>query len=168
MYKFCPNCGQKISNPKADPIRCSNCLKTFYFNSKPTASVIPVYKDQILVSIRSKEPKKGGLDFIGGFLENGEEPLVGAVREFKEETGMTIKMKDLEYLGIWIDEYNYQETKYSIFNVCYIIWFNEKHELNPKDDISELIWVPLNKEHKFAFKSEIKTIKYLRKYLQGR
>lgn len=59
------------------------------------------------MSIRGIEPKKGKYDFIGGFLENGEDPLDGAVREFKEETGVEINKKDLEFLGIYVDDYGF-------------------------------------------------------------
>jgi ADP-ribose pyrophosphatase YjhB (NUDIX family) len=166
MYKYCPNCGSKIESPKNDPIKCIQCGKTFYSNSKPTVSVIPVYEDEMLLTIRAIDPKKGELDFIGGFLKSGEEPLEGAVREFKEETGMDLDKNDLEFLGVWVDEYEYDGTKYFTFNLDYVVRFSGRLMLKPSDDVAELVWLPINKEHKFAFKSLRESIKALRSFLK--
>lgn len=168
MFKFCPNCGSsEIKQIDKSAFVCSGCNKHFYLNSKPTSSVIPVYKNsKMLLCTRAKEPKKGYFDLIGGFLENGEDPLEGAVREFEEETGYKIDKKDLNYLGIWIDEYAYQNDDLYTFNLIYTIDFKEKMELVPSDDIAGLIWVPINKEDiAFAFNSCPKIIKKLRETL---
>lgn len=103
------------------------------------------------MAIRAVEPAKGGLDVIGGFLKDGEEPTDGAVREMLEETEYQIDPKDLEFLGIWVGEYEYQGDMYSTFNVIYTIDFDKELKLEPKDDVAELKWVSIKDEHNFAF-----------------
>ena len=41
---------------------------------------------------------------LGGKLESGEEPLAAAVREFREESGLTLEDPKLTGTFVWIDE----------------------------------------------------------------
>ena len=41
---------------------------------------------------------------LGGKLEPGEEPLAAAVREFREESGLTLEDPKLTGTFVWIDE----------------------------------------------------------------
>lgn len=158
IFKFCPNCGVKNNDGKED-FKCTNCGKSFYQNSKPTASVIPIFQNrEILMSVRREDPRKGRVDFIGGFLNNGEDPLEGAVREFEEETGLKIEKEKLEFLDIKIDEYHFQEDTLSTFNVTYTIDFPEKIQLTPQDDVEELVWVDItdpNIHQAFPYQQEV-------------
>ena len=51
----------------------------------------------ILLVTRGKDPFKGKLAFPGGFVNYGEDPKVGCVRELKEELGLDVKEEDLEF-----------------------------------------------------------------------
>ena len=53
---------------------------------------------------RAIEPRLGYWDLPGGFLEEGEEPLDGLRREFREETGLDVE--PVEWLGAFLDPYN--------------------------------------------------------------
>ena len=55
-------------------------------------------------SARRIEPRQGHWDLPGGFLEEGEEPLEGLRREFREETGLEVE--PVEWLGAFLDPYN--------------------------------------------------------------
>lgn len=155
MYKFCPECGNGIGK-KVEEFKCAKCGKNFYSNSRPTGTVIPFFNNEILVSVRGEEPHKGGFDYFGGFLHNGEDPLEGAVREFKEETGLVIEENDLEYLGVWLDEYEYQEDLFFTFNMIYVLPLKEKIEIKVNDDVVDFKWVSLDTPIKFAFECENK------------
>ena len=50
------------------------------------------------------EPRQGYWDLPGGFLEEGEEPLDGLRREFREETGLEVE--PVEWLGAFVDPYD--------------------------------------------------------------
>jgi len=169
-FKFCPICGSKLQDKKNNghPVpTCSNssCNFKFYQSSKPTASaIITNDKGQILLSVRSIEPQKGKIDIIGGFLENGEDPIEGLKREVREELGVEIKV--MKIIGIFIDKYMYDKRLDDIytFNVFYeakIISGKPK----PADDISEVIWVDKNTVpwDKLAFKN---TRLALKKYFE--
>ena len=106
----------------------------------------------MLISIRAIEPAKGKIDFIGGFLNNGEDPLVGAVRECKEETGLDIDSEELIYLGTWIDEYETEGTNYFTLNLIYTLNLDEKIILQGRDDVESLVWLDIKKHKNFAFK----------------
>ena len=162
---FCPFCGSSSIEKDINFIKCQNCHQTFYINSKPTASVIPVFKEEVLLGIRKDEPEKGKLDILGGFLKNGEDPEDGAIRELKEESDIDIKKEDLIFLGIWVDKYQYQSQHYFTFNVIYYILLLEKPNAKAGDDIGDLKWVNINSSPELAFKTQNQSIEKLKKIL---
>ena len=140
-YKFCPYCGNPFKKYH-EFFKCSKCAKKVFLNSHPTSSAIIVENGKYLISKRAIEPKKGAFDAIGGFLNNGEHPEEGIIREFKEETGSSIKIIDL--LGIYMGKYEYQGDLVDTFNVCYIAKLNNS-KIKPHDDVASFHWFPINK-----------------------
>lgn len=63
---------------------------------KQVSKVAIFYKDKVLMGIRQDT---GKWTEPGGGLKPGEDPAVGALREVKEETGITLKKDDLKHLG---------------------------------------------------------------------
>jgi len=140
FFKFCPVCGGKFITKKQDHLDrlvCSKCDYVFYQNSKPTVSALIVNKKkEILLVKREIQPKFGSWDTPGGFLENGEDPIVGLKREMMEELG--IKLKNIKYLGIYLDSY-YERYYLSTLNILYEAEI-ASGKLKPMDDVSELRW----------------------------
>lgn len=162
-YKFCPNCGAPYSaNQNISYLTCANCDYIFYQNSKPTSSVIIVKDNKILLGKRTQEPEKGKWDVIGGFLELGEDPETGAIREAKEETGLDIKIE--KFLGIFMDTYS--EDGYHTLNICYIgslLGGQEKLD----GEMSELKWFDRNEiPTDIAFKNGREMIALWKKQLK--
>lgn len=153
MYKFCPYCAGSLYRLYESSFKCQSCQKSLYLNSKPTAGIIPVYQDQMLLAVRAVEPAKGKLDAIGGFLNNGEAPKHGAVRELFEETGLKIAEEELKFIGITIDNYQFQGAKTYTFNTFYKLECQEKLDLVPADDVAELRWVKIDDEIDWGFES---------------
>jgi mutator protein MutT len=58
----------------------------------PVSAVIVESEGKILMLRKSYDPRKGKLDFIGGFMDSGETPEQAAVREAKEEAGVDVKL----------------------------------------------------------------------------
>ncbi len=151
MFKFCPYCAYKIEKQEKSGFQCSNCKKWTHYGSNPAVSVAVKVGDEGLIAIRAKEPGKGEMDLVGGFLEYGEDPLDCAAREFKEEAGVDIDQNLLKFVGLWVDKYFYQGEDRFVFNVIYLLELKEKFETTPADDVADLTWMPLSQTPKFAF-----------------
>lgn len=140
LYTYCPQCGNKYdstSSPYA--LKCSQCGSITYLNSKPTASTLIIEGDKILLGKRKHDPEKGKWDVIGGFLEYGEDPETGAIREAKEETNLVVQ--PMQMLGLFMDEYG--PEKISTLNICYTAKV-VSGDLQAGDDIEELRWFTKN------------------------
>lgn len=151
MFKYCPYCGSQTPQQTKDGFQCSNCKKWIHYDSNPAVSVAVRVGNEGLVAVRGREPGKGMQDLVGGFLKYGEDPIDGAVREFKEETGVVIDRDKLKFLGMWVDHYFYQGQDQLILNIIYLIELSKKFTGKPADDVSDLIWMSLTKKPNFAF-----------------
>jgi len=87
---------------------------------------------RVLIGRRKHEPQKGMWDLPGGFLEEGEEPLAGLRREFREETGLEVE--PLEWLGTNIDRYG---PSY-VLSLSWLV--RGDGEPVADDDVEELAW----------------------------
>jgi len=135
-YYFCPNCGSRYPDPAFSANRkCGSCGQILYLNSKPTASTIIVRDGRLLLGRRRIEPAKGKWDIIGGFLDYGEHPDEGVIREAKEETGLDVRI--VGRLGFFLDEYG--ADREATLNVCYATEV-VGGEMKADDDIEELKW----------------------------
>ena len=143
-YKFCPYCGNP-SKKYDDFFACPKCGKKVFMNSHPTTSAFVIKNGKYLISKRAIQPQKGTYDTVGGFLNNGEHPEKGIVREFKEETRLTIKIDNL--LGVYVDKYEYQGDLVNTLNFCYVAKII-KGNINPQDDVASLHWFSIDKTPK--------------------
>ncbi len=77
MKKFtrCPSCGAEVAE---------------WRNPKLTVDIIIEVEGKIVLIERAKEPL--GFALPGGFVDYGESVEAAAVREAKEETGLTVKL----------------------------------------------------------------------------
>ena len=72
--------------------KCPLCGRSWYRNSAPSVGAAIVQNGKALVTVRAREPEKGRIDLPGGFLEAGEHPVDGLVREAKEELGVEVEV----------------------------------------------------------------------------
>jgi len=140
-WKFCPNCGREATVIKQDDTNyeCSRCGWHFWNNAKGTATTIFMNKDgEILFSKRAIDPHKGKYDIPGGFINYNENAYDAAVREVREESGVTIKKPEL--LGVWHNEY--LPGQVSTCDLMFIAteW---EGEFVPQDDVAALEWKPI-------------------------
>lgn len=108
-YKFCPKCGRKFNNfnHEENALVCSSCNFHFYINSAACAGIfIENENNEILLTKRARNPGKDLWSIPGGFVIPDEDIIDAAVREAKEELGVTIK--PIKLLNSVHDRYPYQ------------------------------------------------------------
>jgi 8-oxo-dGTP diphosphatase len=102
-------------------------------SSIPGAQALIERDGRVLLGRRSNDPGKGSWDIPGGFLEEGEHPLIALRREIREETGLEIEPG--EFLGAWMEPYWHR-------NVLCLTWRARPTGgiERPGDDLVELGW----------------------------
>jgi ADP-ribose pyrophosphatase YjhB (NUDIX family) len=141
-YSFCPQCGGRLATRLIDQherLVCGSCAFIFYQNSKPCVGALIVEQGRLLLVKRVANPFKGYWDIPGGFLEAGEHPQAGAIREIHEETGLLIQPGEL--LGIFMDVYG--ETGEPTLNIFYLAAIIGG-EARPGSDAMQLEWFDLD------------------------
>ncbi|MEM6298040.1 MAG: NUDIX hydrolase [Bacteroidota bacterium] len=98
---FCSHCGSKQllwEIPKGDNREryvCQDCGTIHYQNPKIVAGCIVTWEGKILLGKRDIEPRRGFWNIPAGFLELGETPREGAIRETREEMLAQVELQRL-------------------------------------------------------------------------
>lgn len=92
-YPFCPFCKTSLERATIDGRErqfCPACSWIHYVNPLPVMVACTVNRNnELLVIRRGHEPAYNEWALPGGFLEIGEEPAAGCLRELLEETGLS-------------------------------------------------------------------------------
>jgi ADP-ribose pyrophosphatase YjhB (NUDIX family) len=134
-WRYCPRCTAELEFD-GGKVECSECDFFTYGSSKPTVGTLCVDAEgRVLLARRASEPFAGYWDVPGGFLDEGEHPLDGLRREFREEGGVDVE--PIAFLGAWIDEYG--DRSVSTLN---LYWKARivSGDLEPADDVAEFRW----------------------------
>jgi len=158
-YKYCPRCGQGLSNAVLDGrmrLQCRNesCDFIYYHNPIPAAGAVVIKNDRILLVKRAVMPKVGWWCIPAGFMEWNEHPRDTAVRELKEETGI-----EIELMGIFEV---YSGTDDPRMNAVLILYLAEQvgGELSADDDAMDVRYFGFNElPEKIAFESHNQALK---------
>ena len=105
----------------------------------------------ILLITRGKDPFKGKMAFLGGFVDYNEEPLVGCLRELEEECNLHGKNPEL----VTVCGDPKRDPRKHIVTFCYKIEVDEAAKAKAGDDAATAKFYPLNevikKKDGFAF-----------------
>ena len=140
---FCRRCGLALKHIENHIYECAN-KHILFANASPTVGIFFVTDDnQVLLSVRGIEPRKGMLDSFGGFVD-GAEPLELAVaRELEEELGL--KPGDYttpEYLTSGVGNYPYKNEVMPILSSFF--WARLlTDDITPQDDVADIATYPL-------------------------
>ena len=143
-FRFCPVCGSSaFEENNAKSKKCCQCGFTYYANpSSATAAFIMRPDGCLLVARRGKEPAKGTLDLVGGFVDMYETVEEGMLREIREETGLQLSAP--EYLFSIPNLYEYSGMTIHTLDMFYLLQAPADACPQADDDAAELMWLPLN------------------------
>lgn len=149
--KHCHFCGKQLHLKFIEGrqrLFCRACKRPIYENPIPATCAVVVNADSRLLLVRrSVEPKIGQWCLPGGFLELGEAPEEGALRELAEETGLKGEIEHL--LGVrTAPSQQYQ----SVLMIGYSIR-RFKGRAIPGDDADEVLWFRCDQLPAIAFNS---------------
>ena len=148
-WNVCPRCAAGLEREEGRA-RCPACGSVYYANSAPTVEGLLERDGKVLLTKRAVEPRRGYWDLPGGFLEEGEEPLAGLRREFREETGLEVE--PVEWLGTHLEPYD----NYFVLGLTWLVAADG--DPRAADDVEELAWFgpgELPDEMAFAHQHEL-------------
>jgi mutator protein MutT len=119
---------------------------------------------QILLTKRKNNPKKGFLDFPGGFAEPGETGEEAVAREIKEELNIT-NITKIEYITTFPNTYNYSSLDVPILDL-YFSLEGDMADLQPADDVEEIVFKKIEEisKEELAFESNYKILEFIKNH----
>ena len=160
--RYCPRCAASL--PHQPPVACTQCGYELWVNARPTASIILVEDDQFLAIRRVREPSAGRWDLPGGFCDGWELPADAAVREAREELGLTVRLD--QFVGMYIGEYRLQGERLPVLD-CFWLATAVAGELTvDATEGSEHAWLPLDHPPAMAFATQDRALADLAAHVQ--
>jgi 8-oxo-dGTP diphosphatase len=154
---FCPYCRAPLKNKFCEGrLRryCDTCREPIYENPVPaTGVVVADGPDRILLVKRNIEPKLGQWCLPGGFMELDETPEQCALRELKEETGLSGRINVL--IGVTAHPNRLYGT---VLMLGYLVT-QCSGRLTPGDDVSEAAYFQQDLLPEVAFESHRRFIR---------
>lgn len=103
-YRYCPLCASELieNNVDGQPrLRCTDlqCDYVYWNNPVPVLAAIVEHEGKIILAHNRSWPD-GVYSVITGFLEKGEEPQRGVLREINEELGLQGEVAD--FIGVYV------------------------------------------------------------------
>ena len=95
----------------------------------------------MLVATRAKEPAKGTLDLVGGFVDMEETIEEGMRREIMEETGLTVEA--MEYRFSLPNLYEYSGMTIHTLDMFFVVRVDSNVQPKADDDVAKLQWMRL-------------------------
>lgn len=144
--RFCPRCGAPTGEL---PARCGGCGYEAYLNPRPTGSVIIVRDETFLAIRRARDPRAGWWDLPGGFCDGFEHPADAAVREAREELGVTVELG--EFAGMVIGSYDFQGERLPVLDCFWLAAITAGEVTLDPREAGEYTWLPLADPPEMAF-----------------
>ena len=160
LLEYCPSCGEKTLHwDNEKKWSCPSCGFTLYNNVAGAVAVVIRCEDEIYLTRRNQEPKKGKLDLAGGFVDPKETAETTCKRELQEELQLNIDESRLKYLTSLPNVYQYKDIDYNTIDLFYEYNVSEKFDVTLEfSEISETQWIKLSdiKLDDIAFDSQKK------------
>lgn len=104
---------------------------------------------RLLTIRRGSPPHQGALALPGGHVDAGETSRAAAVRELREETGVTADEEDLILIGVFDAPGRDPRGRY--VSVAYAVTVPDDTTATAADDADAVAWVPLDDPGPLAF-----------------
>lgn len=168
ILKYCPSCGKESLNWDGEKKwSCPECNFTLYNNVAGAVAVVIRFENEIYLTKRNRDPKKGKLDLPGGFVDPRESAEETCKRELFEELQLEVDISNLKYLTSLPNVYQYKEIDYNTIDLFYEYKVSEKFKVQlDTSEISDAVWIPLDElnSEDIAFDSQKK---FFESYLQN-
>ncbi len=132
---------------------CEKCSRFYYNSPSVGAAVLVIKRGKILLVKRKVSPSKGKWALPGGFMEQGESVENAALRELKEETGITGKNAEI------ISVFNENVPVFGTVVAAGVMVTGIKGTLRAGDDAEEAAFFNINKKPPVAFVSHRRFVK---------
>lgn len=155
FINFCPRCGTQVRHEeKFGRLRavCPQCQWIHFQDPKVAAAVLIEDYGRVLLVRRSNEPFRGLWTLPAGFVNSGEDPARAAERECLEETGLSVRVKQV--LEIIAGREHERGADFIIVYQAEVI----NGVLAPADDADAVEWFDRNKLPPLAFKATQKVL----------
>ncbi len=137
--RYCSNCAAPL--PAPPPVTCPACDTSHWLDSKPCAGALVSREGRVLLVRRAHEPWLDPWDIPGGFCGPAEHPRDAALRELREETGLSAQIGSI--LGIWMDTYATEgaDLDQATLNVYYLAAVERTAETQTDpNEVAEIGW----------------------------
>jgi 8-oxo-dGTP diphosphatase len=145
--RYCPRCASALPGPP--PISCTKCGYALWVNPKPTGTVIIVENGLFLAVRRSRPPREGWWDLPGGFCDGWELPADAAIREAREELGLTVRLDT--FVGMYLGRYLYQGEMLPVLDCFWLASIVDGEIRLDPVEASEYGWLSLQDPPELAF-----------------
>jgi len=155
QVKFCMRCGGEVNHvEKFGKIRpvCPHCGFIYFQDPKVAAAVLIEQSSRVLLVRRVNEPFRGLWTLPAGFVNVGEDPAEAAARECLEETGLTVKIKNV--LDVISGREHERGADFIIVYSAEVV----SGEMSPADDADAVEWFEKNNLPQLAFKATQKVL----------
>ncbi len=158
-YFFCPKCGGVLeyrSCGDRDRLTCNSCQYIFYENPVVGVAVIVFDQDGRILLGRRNSSYRGLWCIPCGYVEYDEDVFDAAVREFKEETSLEVKIN-----RVFTVQSNFHNPETHTVG----IWFLAEvvgGQLKAQADLDEVGYFDLSSLPPLAFPTDDMVIKMLR------
>lgn len=146
LLKYCPSCGRETLHWDGEKKwSCPNCNFILYNNVAGAVAVVIRHGNEVYLTRRNQEPKKGKMDLAGGFVDPKESAEETCKRELFEELRIDVDISNLKYLTSLPNIYHYKEIDYNTIDLFYEYNVSEKFNVNLElSEISETQWISLH------------------------
>ena len=144
---------QREAYGKVRPV-CPQCGRVHFVDPKVAVGVVIEREGKLLLIRRANDPERDKWSFPAGFVDGGEDPVLAAVREAVEETGLSIHITAV--LGIFARASDSEGADILIVYRADVIG----GELIPGDDAAEARYFGPDEFPELAFPSTREIVAY--------